>query len=84
MLPQYQYTEYISPMGNTQIYIYRRKHTKPFLQRFLTSRRYAVARQKLLGLALVVIGIIGMMVFTDDATAPCVITFLGMIRMFCR
>lgn len=84
MLPQYQYTEYISPMGNTQIYIYRRKPTKPFIQRFLTSHRYAVARQRLLGLALIIIGIVGMVTFSDDATAPCVISFLGLLRMISK
>lgn len=84
MLPQYQYTEYISPMGNTQICIYRRKHTKPFLQRFLTSRRYAHARQKLLGLALILIGIFGMLVFTEDASAPVMIIAMGLLRTICK
>lgn len=84
MLPNYQYTEYVSPMGNTQIYIYRRKPTKPFIQRFFTSHRYAVARQRLLGLVLVIIGIIGIVVFTEDATAPCVISALGFLRMISK
>lgn len=84
MLPAVKYTEYTSPSGNTQIYVFRRKPQKSFIQKFFTSRKYAMARQKLLGIVLIIIGIIGMVLFTDEATAPCVLVFMGVLRVACK
>ena len=83
MLPNYQYTEYISPMGNTQIYIIR-KRQRPFWQRFLKSRRYALARQKMLGVALVFLGVGSAFLFKEDASAPMMMIVIGMLRVICK
>lgn len=92
MMPAYKeythFTEYTSPNGRFYVTISRapkqRKSLVKVVKRFLTAKRYAVARQRLLGLALIIIGIIGMMVFTEDAAAPCMLAFLGILRVACK
>ena len=79
MIPQYQYTQYISPTGNTQIYILR-KRQRPFWQRVMYSRQYAVVRQRLLGVAMILLGIASLAVCGEDASASVIIIGMGVLR----
>lgn len=55
------YMHYTTPSGNTQIFVYRRKPRRGLIRK----EKYLI-KQKLLGLALVVIGIIGCFLVAND------------------
>ena len=77
MLPTYNetYTHYTTPSGSTQLILYRRK-TK------LSERKKVLLQQKLLGLALVVIGIIGCFIMPEDCGGCLFAGFMGVCRLF--
>lgn len=76
MLPAYKetYTNYISASGNTQIYIYRRRKR-------LSERKKKLIQQKLLGLTLVVVGVVGCCVMPEDAGGCLMACGMGIVRM---
>lgn len=74
MLPAYNetYTHYRTPSGNTQILLYRRKPTR----RQKAERIYYI-KQKLLGLAAVVISVASPLLLDGDATISLIMLPLG-------
>lgn len=92
MMPAYKeythFTEYTSPNGRLYVTISRApKQCKPLakvVKHFLTTKRYALARQKILGLALLVLGIVTAFIFSgEDVTASFVLVLLGTARLVC-
>lgn len=77
MLPTYSCTEYISPSGNTQIYIVR--HNKNAIK--LSARKRETIRQKILGTGLLIVGLIGCVIFPDDCGGSLFACALGILRM---
>lgn len=77
MLPAYSYTEYVSPSGNTQIYIVKqRKHVLK-----LSERQKYIVKQKLLGTGMIVLGIVGCLLFPEDCSGAMLACFMGVIRV---
>lgn len=77
MLPAYSYTEYVSPSGNTQIYIVRqRKHVLR-----LSERQKYIVKQKLLGMGMIALGIVGCLLFPEDCSGAMLACFMGVIRV---
>ena len=76
MLPQYSYTEITTFTGNTQIYIFRKK------KRGSAYRKY-LRQQKLLGVALIVICIIGCFVIPEDCGGYLLAGCMGLARVVC-
>lgn len=77
MLPAYSCTEYVSPSGNTQIYIVRQKRNA---LRVSEKTKYII-RQKLLGMALIAIGITACMLFPEDCGGAVFACFMGILRV---
>ena len=77
MLPVYNetYTHYSTRSGNTQIYIYRRKKR-------LSERKKKLIQQKLLGLALVIIGVVGCCIMPEDCGGCLFTSLMGTARLF--
>lgn len=77
MLPAYSCIEYVSPSGNVQIYIVRQKRN---VIKVSEKTKYII-KQKLLGVALVVIGIIGCILFPEDCGGAVFACFMGILRV---
>lgn len=73
MLPAYKETYYISPSGNTQIYIRQTKRKR------ISERKKEILFQKFLGICLFSIGIIGTMVLKDGTCL--FVSFMGIARI---
>lgn len=73
MLPAYKesYTHYTTPSGNTQIYLYRKKPSKNLILR----------KQKILGVILVILGIIGAIALPEDNGGFILAAFMGIARI---
>ncbi len=80
MMPTYgSCTEYISPSGNTQIYIVRRPKA-PALQKVSDRRKYLI-KQKALGTAAIIVGIITCLIFPEDCGGGIFAIGLGLLRV---
>ena len=75
-MPAYSYTEYISPSGNTQIYIVRRK--KNIIK---ISAKEKEANQKRLGAGMIIVGLIGCVIFPEDCGGALLACAMGILRM---
>lgn len=73
------YTHYITPSGNTQILLYRRKLT----HRQKAERIYYI-KQKLSGLIMAAIGIFTPFLLDGDATFSLIALPLGLFLMFTK
>lgn len=76
-MPAYSYTEYISPSGNTQIYIVRRK--KNIIK--ISAKEKEVANQKRLGAGMIIVGLIGCVIFPEDCGGALLACAMGILRM---
>ena len=77
MLPSYSCTEITTYTGNTQIYIFRKKKEQRVLY-----KRY-LKKQKILGMALILIGIIGCFVIPEDCGGCLIAGLMGIARVIC-
>lgn len=90
MLPAYKYTEITSKNGNSQLIYIQYKKRKPLLDTLfdawdgLNTRKQHLIIQKLLGLGLFIIGIIGCLVFPEDAGGFVFAGVLGILRLICN
>lgn len=72
-------TEITSYSGNTQIYIFRKKGKK----KEESSYRAYPKRQKLLGVVLIVISIIGCVIMPEDCGGCLLAGLMGIARVVC-
>lgn len=80
MLPTYgSCTEYISPSGNTLIYIVRKQKT--YTLRKISERRKYLIKQKALGIVAVIAGIIACFIFPEDCGGGVFAIGIGMLRI---
>lgn len=70
------YTHYKTPSGNTHVFVYRRKMKKK-----LTEQEKYLVNQKILGLALTVIGILGCLWIPEDCGGFIVAVLIGIARI---
>lgn len=87
MLATFKHIEFISKSGNTElIYIVHNRRKSPFevladKWNGLSDRKKYLIQQKSLGVALVVIGIVAMMMFPEDAYGGFVVSGMGLLRV---
>lgn len=80
MMAQYNsYTEITTQSGNTQIYIFRKQKKKEHG----SEHKKFLRQQKLLGMALIILAIIGCISFPDDCGGCLVAGFMGIARIIC-
>ena len=75
MLPSYSCTEITTYTGNTQIYIFRKKKKQR------VKYKGNLKQQKFLGLALILIGIIGCIIIPEDCGGCIVAGLMGIARV---
>lgn len=79
-MPTYEsYTEYISPSGNTLIYIVRKPKIHNF--RKISERRKYLIKQKTLGAAAIIVGTIACLIFPEDCGGGVFAIGIGMLRI---
>lgn len=76
MMPSYSCTEISTFSGNTQIYIFRKKRQRSAYRQYLIW-------QKLLGVALIVISVVGCIVIPEDCGGCLIAGLMGIARVIC-
>ena len=76
MLPSYSYTEITTYSGTTQRYIFRKKKQRAPYKQYLIQ-------QKLLGMALIVVSIVGCLVIPEDCGGCLIVGLMGIARVIC-
>lgn len=87
MLPTYKYTEFTSKSGNTEfIYIVHNKR-KPLIKTItdkiqsIPERKRFLIGQKLCGIGLLVVGVVGCFIIPEDCGACVFASLMGVLRI---